>query len=385
MRIHTRRVLTKYIALERLHLLKKDASQLGQNARKAVKFLDHVSSTADLPGEPVIIQGPDDQYMNWTDLEHRYTDSIVQSPDVEVTNKEQDVAPVAEQKPQKHNDSPEKMINDLSLSSDDIKASPVSTPPLSPSSSEPQSAKTTPEVRCAKIAKQDATPIPPALKALINFVVWYTYERNTGKDNETTFLTNSADAAQIAKDFNVTPKTIHQLRASIPTEQELASTFESQVKTKKRGSHRALSSRDDSEPKTLFRYEDGSSEDEELIFKPRSRDLPRPLSSAGRPNTNAPVRGRGALHSPSNSINASTLPKPQVPVEEIDPDSFDRGIFARGSTPLANVGNHYGQPNNTSPAFARGGHRNFSSPMSRGGGHRGGTLRGRGRGRLFVP
>ena len=75
-------------------------------------------------------------------------------------------------------------------------------------------------------------------------------------------------------------------------------------------------------------------------------------------------------------------PKPQIPVEEIDPDSFDRGTFARGSTPLANVGNHYGPANNS---FGQRGQRNFNGPMQRGGGFRGHALRGRGRGRLFVP
>lgn len=379
MRIHPKSIVLTHVALERLHLLKKDPSQLGQSARKALKFLDQ---TADLSHSPVVIQGLEDQYTEWADVESHYADSIVRRDESEnvVTLKETSV-PNAAEEGAKEDTSPEKLIKDLSLSSDDFKTSPISTPPLSPVVSEPQSNKTSPEVRSAKLAKHDATPVPPTLKSLINYVVWYTHESQEGAaDKNLIFLTNSADAAQIAKDFSVVPKTIHQLRASISTELEQPEKMT--PGQHKKSSGRALSFKDESEPRTLFRYDEGSSEDEELVFKPRTKELPRPGSS-GRGGPNNSMRGRSAVHSPSNSVNATTAPKPQVPVEEIDPDSFDRGTFARGSTPLANVGNHYGPFTNN---HNRGGQRNFSSPMPRGGGgHRGNTFRGRGRGRLFVP
>lgn len=362
-------------ALERLHLLKKDASQLGQNARKAVKFLDQVTSTPNLSHDPVIIQGPDDQYMNWYDVESRYVESVIQRDEPESTAARDACAP------SEFETEPVELIHGLNLSTDDVKTSPVSTPPLSPSASDPQSTKTSPETQYATITKREATPIPPALKALINFVVWYTYESNQGpQPKRSFFLTNSADAAQIAKDFGVKPKTIHQLRASIELEQPAKT--EQQLPKKKKGGHRSMSFKHENEPKTLFRYDDASSEDEELVFQPRSKELPRPGSSGrGASNNGSNFRGRGAMHSPSNSISATTLPKPQVPVEEIDPDSFDRGTFARGSTPLANVGTSYGPINSN---FGRGNQRNFSGSTARGG-FRGNSFRGRGRGRLFVP
>lgn len=366
-------------ALERLHLLKKDISQLGQNARKAVKFLDQVTSTPNLLHDPVIIQGPDDQYLNWSDVESRYVESVIQREESEPNTSNEPQGSINLPAVQA---GPEKLLHDLSLSSEDIKTSPVSTPPLSPSASDPQSTKTSPETQYATITKHEATPIPPTLRDLINFVVWYTYESNDKtQPKRTIFLTNSADAAQIAKDFGVKPKTIHQLRASIETEQPTKK--EQPISKKKKGGHRSMSFKQDSEPKTLFRYDEASSEDEELVFQPRTRDPPRPGSSGrGAPNSNTNnFRGRGAMHSPSNSINATTAPKPQVPVEEIDPDSFDRGTFARGSTPLANVGMPYGPPNNN---FGRGGQRNNNGSMQRGG-FRGNGFRGRGRGRLFVP
>lgn len=364
-------------ALERLHLLKKDASQIGQNARKAVKFLDQVTSTPNLSHDPVIIQGPDDQYLNWSDVESRYVESVIQRDDPELAGSS---APRELVGPSDHE--AEKLIRDLSLSSDDIKTSPVSTPPLSPSASDPQSTKTSPETQYATITKHEATPVPPTLKSLINFVVWYTYESNNkAQPKRSIFLTNSADAAQIAKDFGVKPKTIHQLRASIETEQPVKK--DQQTPKKKKSGPRSMSFKNDAEPKTLFRYDEASSEEEEVVFQPRTRDPPRPGSSGrGAPNSNSnSFRGRGATHSPSNSITVSTLPKPQVPVEEIDPDSFDRGTFARGSTPLANVGSSYGLPNHNA---GRGGQRNSSGSQQRGG-FRGNGFRGRGRGRLFVP
>lgn len=375
------------IALDRLHLLKKDASQLGQNARKTVKFLDHITSTANLPHDPVILQGPDDQYATWQEVEGRYVDAVIQR------NDENDTA-IAEEKSEVQDGNiptrsqeltPEKLMNDLSLTSEDFKTSPISTPPLSPSASEPQSAKTSPEVRCATVTKYDATPVPPALKPLVNFVVWYTYEsKDSTRDATLTFLTNSADAAQIAKDFGVTPKTIHQLRATITSELE-GSKRQDHIQQKK-GSFRSLKAKNDSEPRTLFRYDEGSSEEEELVFKPRTRDPPRP-SSSGRGVANSAYRGRGAVHSPSNSMSTTSVPKPQVPVEEIDPDSFDRGTFARGNTPLANVGNHaaFTHTNNNNN-FSRGGQRgSYNQSSQRGGSYRGNNFRGRGRGRLFVP
>lgn len=370
-----------FAALERLHLLKKDASQLGQNARKALKFLDQ---TADLSHSPVTIQGLEDQYTKWADVESHYTKSIIRTDGAEhVVDTENTTLSKDTEEPAHIGVSPEKLLNDLSLSSEDLKTSPMSTPPLSPVTSEPQSTKTSPEVPCATMRMHEATPVPPTLKSLINYVVWYTYKgQDDVKDNVPIFLTNSADAAQIAKDFGVVPKTIHQLRASISTELEQPekSNF---MQHKKKNSSRALSFKDDSEPRTLFRYDEGSSEDEELVFKPRTKDVPRPGSS-GRGGPNNGIRGRGAVHSPSNSINTTNTPKPRVPVEEIDPDSFDRGTFARGSTPLANVGNQYGP--SASNNMNRGGQRSFSSSMPRGGpGYRGNTFRGRGRGRLFVP
>lgn len=317
-------------------------------------------------------------YASWSAVEARYADSVHsrEHPEVAPTN---NVRPVSKKNSKEQVITNGDLMQDLSLETQDMKSSPLSTPPLSPSTSEIPSTRTSPEVRCATVTKHDATPVPPVLKPLLNFVVWYQYESPQVETKDIVFLTNSADAAQIAKDFGVNAKTIHQLRASIASLVKPDFKVENR-KSKKRGSTRKPSFKEGSAPKTLFSYDEISSDEEEVLFQPRARDIPRPTSSGRGTNQNA-ARGRGATHSPSNSITVPNVEKPQVPVEEIDPDSFDRGTFARGSIPLANVGNHYGPP----PASnAVRGQRGFG-PTGPRGGYRGNGFRGRGRGRLFVP
>lgn len=344
---------------------------------------------ADIGHDPVIIQGPDDRYETWPDVEKRYINTAPYQENEEfVAKKKANSQTKNEAATAKSLDTvTEKLNEQLVLKNEESKTSPISTPPLSPSASDPQSTKMSPEIRCATVTLQEATPVPPTLQPLINFVVWYTYESKSGsQDTSLTFLTNSADAAQIAKDFGVIPKTIHQLRAHIVA--TVGEVKQQDTPRSKKGSNRSLKLKGDAEPKTLFSYEEDTSEDEEVVFKPRARERTR-SGSFSRSNVNG-FRSRGALHSPSNSTTSPAIPKPQVPVEEIDPDSFDRGTFARGSTPLVNVGLSGGFANSNSGNgngnYGRGNTRGGQNQSGqRNGGYRGQGYRNRGRGRLFVP
>ncbi|RMZ91657.1 hypothetical protein DV736_g1101, partial [Chaetothyriales sp. CBS 134916] len=312
--------------LERLHLLKKDSSQIGQNARKAVKFLDRMTSGSD---EAVTLQGPD----------------------------EHDKA--AKRASGSTNALSQMLLDKLNFASRPATASPASTPPVSPSVSEPQSSKASPLVRAAVVAVTpvDKSPVPAGLKPLLNPVAWYMHEKRA--ENNVFFLTNSADTQHLARDFKIPTKTIHQLQ-----------------------------------PKTLFSYED-ESEDEEVVFKPRGRGTAR-STGGGRAGPYGSMRGKGghprsprlSFSAPPNSAN-----KPQIPIEEIDPDSFDRGSFGRGSMPLANTGTLGNHPHNHFNGTPRGPSRAGFTPTgpSRGSSYYRGTGRSfdrgsaRGRGRLFVP
>ena len=355
------------------------------------------SGKHDLPAEPIILQGPDEQYATWQEVEAHYREE----------NSESVAKPEAEQQADakgKHEETDkgskrgsavplsQVLLEKLNFASQPTAASPASTPPMSPSSSEPQSSKTSPEVKTAALSAVDRSPVPPALKPLLNPVVWYVHEKNTGQPN-VFFLTNSADTQHLARDFKVPTKTIHQLRSAVDVD-----SVQPENTHKKRSSTSFVPEATEAEQKTLFSYEDekDESEDEEVVFRPRSRGAhttgsgrggPRGSMRHRTPDTRSP---RLSFSSPAQAPNI----KPQIPIEEIDPDSFDRGSFGRGSVPLANttpVGNH--APNQFN-GYPRGpSHRGAFAPvgpsraMNHYRGHGRGFDRGsaRGRGRLFVP
>ncbi|OAP62140.1 hypothetical protein AYL99_04343 [Fonsecaea erecta] len=382
--------------LSRLNVLKKDSSQIGISARKAVKFLDRsTSSRGDLRHDPVILQGPDDQYPTWAEVEAHYTNESMKTAGM---NEADESIPLMDNKLEKDAEIPFKvgaggvagplsqiLLDKLNFAKEPATMSPGSTPPLSPSSSGPQSSKTSPEVKSATIISHDQTPVPPSLKSLLNPVVWYVHEKKAPADEGLIFLTNSADTMHLARDFGIPTKNIHQLRSALGLGENEPPAQEN---TKKDKAKRASNA----EPKTLFSYDDVESDEEEVVFKPRGRGPARgPQSSRGGGAGSVRIRA-GNTRSPRTSFSTpaqSVQNKPQIPVEEIDPDSFDRGSFARGSTPLVNTSTHIPHQFNSGRGAYRGNH-------SRGGGrgsnlNRGGYINGfergsaRGRGRLFVP
>ncbi|KIW20750.1 hypothetical protein PV08_01328 [Exophiala spinifera] len=380
----------------RLHVLKKDASQIGVNARKAVKFLDRsTSSRGDLAYDPVILQGPDEEYLTWAEVEAHYLNEDLKRAGA---NEEALTVPLEHKKGEGALDLTAKgtagaanalsqaLLDKLNFSKDPTAASPASTPPLSPASSGLQSSKTSPEIKSATLIKHDQTPVPPSLKPLLNSVVWYMHERNTPLKDNLVFLTNSADTMHLARDFGVPTKNIHQLRRALGIE-------DVEEKAPDNNKKELVKKSPPTEPKTLFSYHDVDSDEEEVVFKPRGRGSSR----GGQPaRAAAIVNGRakgGHARSPRASFSTQAQPsqnKPQIPIEEIDPDSFDRGSFGRGSIPLANVGGP--QPNLNYNGGRAPGHRGNHGPTaSRGAnanrGYNRGTERGsaRGRGRLFVP
>ncbi|ETI28942.1 hypothetical protein G647_01394 [Cladophialophora carrionii CBS 160.54] len=384
--------------LSRLHILKKDSSPIGISARKAVKFLDRsTSSRGDLPHDPVILQGPDDQYPTWAAVEEHYLNESLKNAGINVEPALPAIPPI----PEKEAEMPLKgnagagnalsqlLLDKLNFAKDPGTTSPSSTPPLSPSSSGPQSSKTSPEVKSATMLNQDQTPVPPSLKPLLNPVVWYVNEKKSLPDESLIFLTNSADTMHLARDFGIPTKNIHQLRSALGMDENEPQTQES---SKKDAAKTVLAS----EPKTLFSYNDVDSDEEEVVFKPRGRGSTRGaqlsrVTGAGPVPGPGSVRGRGGnTRSPRTSFSTpSQTPasKPQIPVEEIDPDSFDRGSFARGSTPLVNTSNHVPNQFNSGRGAYRGNYFRGGRGANFNRGYGNGFERGatRGRGRLFVP
>ena len=356
-----------------------------------MKFLDRITSSTDC--ESVLLQGPDEQYQSWGDVEAHYTD--------ENSNSKQEQMPQYEKthiKPEETTNSSTKtsesaggalsqmLLSKLNFAKGPAPGSPMSTPPTSPSSSVPQSSKTSPEVKSATMADHDASPTPPALKPLINSVVWYTYEKRYASGAGALFLTNAGETASLVRNFGISPKNIHQLRSLIALEEQEA---KNQDKYQKKHPTPPSTTVVEPEPKPLFKYEDGDSDEEEVVFKPRGRGNRGVISARGSPTTPV-LRKTSVPRSPVPTFEAPALAgKPQLPIEEIDPDSFDRGSFGRGSVPLVNTSNHVNGP---FQGFPRGpSNRSSFAPAgpSRGGFYRGtsrGFDRGSSRGRrLFVP
>jgi hypothetical protein len=394
--------------------LKKDTSQIGINAREAVKFLDRVTSGNDA----ITLQGPEEEYMTWKEVEKHL---VKEDPEPENEAEACDSTPAVSQKcmvaeevatekaPESAgNPLSQMLLSKLNFAKDPDTVSASSTPPGSPSSSGPQSSKTSPEVKSVKLAEHEASIVPPVLKPLLNSVIWYTYQKlSDAKVSDVIFLTNAAETASLARNFGIMPKNIHQLRALIGLEEQELKNH-SKYEKKHASPSLAIVANTEADPKPLFRYEEDEeeekddSDEEVVVFKPRGPGMRGSASIRG--STSTPVRGMNGHHrSPIPTFStpgSSTQKKPEVPVEAIDPDSFDRGSFGRGSVPLANTTPHVpgqfqglrrGTPNrgNFSPASSSRGGFSPTGP-SRGGFYRGAPRvfdRGsvRGRGRLFVP
>lgn len=364
------------IALERLALLKQDASQIGINARQTVEFLDRVTEGKDgLPVSAISLQGPTEQYQKWSDVEE-YIIEEENDTGAEADNNthEPENIPADGVTGSSHaTPGTTNMLSQMLLSKLNFAKEADLTPPASPNSS----AKTSPEITAAKLVK-DSVIVPHSLKPLVNAVVW---QANNGGNPQAVkpelyFISNSADACTIMRSFGINTKNIHQLRQAIGLEDQELKNHSKYLQKHPSPPSTAVAT---AEPKAMFKYEEDSDE-EQVVFKPRGR------GSA----SSSPIIHASSLARPSSSHRHSPRPtqthpnrvRPEIPTEEIDPDSFDRGSFGRanGQRLVLNDGNHR-------PSFQRGG---FPPSGPSRGFHRGSSRsfdRGsmRGRGRLFVP
>jgi hypothetical protein len=392
-------------ALERLALLKQDASQIGINARQTVEFLDRVTEGKDgLPVSAISLQGPTEQFQKWAEVEKHIiveenekeiksmdTCSVVGQPETIPAN---GINTGGKQVPDTINMLSQMLLNKLNFAKEaDI------TPPTSPSSSNERSAKSSPEMIAAKPV-QETVIVPHSLQPLVNAVVW---QANNTENAEATkpvselyFVSNSADAASLMRSFGVNTKNVHQLRQAIGHEDQELRNQSKYLQKHTVPSATAIPPNED-EPRPMFRYEEDSDE-EQVVFKPRGRGAgPLTTKSASaspvlRGSTLAAARPSSShRYSPRmghSHPNRAELVKPEVPTEEIDPDSFDRGSFGRANgqrlvlsdTSLTN-GNQNRAPFHRGSFAPSGPSRGFHRGSARGVDR--GSLRGRGK--LFVP
>lgn len=404
------------LALERLHLLKKDTSQIGINAREAVKFLDRVTSGQDTaPPDRVSIQEPDQQFPTWADVDKQFpTPEGTEEQTVEqenVENKAEDTSATnghgPEEAPKENERSAstlsQMLLNKLNFAKPLDPISPKSSPPTTPVSSAPQSSKTSPEVTTSSLVDQEKgrsrtssfhmssqrPDVPDSIKPLINSVVWILSNKEDKPLTEPIFLTNNADKGNIVRSFGVKVKNIYQLRAAVGSEDQEA---KNQSRYRQKNSNSPPIAQISTEPKTLFKYEENS-DDEEVVFKPRSR--PNSTIATKQDKIHDSPRDKGTQsrsQAPASSQSPKVTPKKptNAPVLEIDPDSFDRGPSARSTQQIFNpAGSQDSFRGPPARSHFNGGGNSFSGGRGHNGFHRGGFHNGfgrggvRGRGKLF--
>ncbi|OAX78168.1 hypothetical protein ACJ72_07528 [Emergomyces africanus] len=398
--------------LERLRALKKSGSQIGMNAREAVRFLDRVTSGKhDIPSSKIALQGPMEQFETWEEAEKYFLPEFeedvedflevdVDDQDEKASHKDVENGEVKTEQTETQN------LNEMSqmlLSKLNFKKEPDAVSIASggtrsnPTSLASGSSQTSPECTAAKLAAAPAPTtnmsnspnahrrsasgsvipsVPVTIKPLLSAVLWRLHGQSgpTVGVNCCILITNDRTTQTWAQKFGITAKNIHQLRTAIIYEEK---EFKNHCKY--------IEKNQIAEPERLLSYEDESGEDV-LVFVPRG---PGKSASRGTPTRRAVTRKvAGSDRIASTSTNGSGVnPKGpetpdvvvEVPSAPIDPDSFSRNFASAKLNPPAEATVANGNPlRGISGSGPRGPRR---------GAPRGPPLRGptRGRGKLWVP
>lgn len=225
--------------------------------------------------------------------------------------------------------------------------------------------------------------VPAAIKSLLNSTLWrlHSLSETPAAANGCILVTNDRLTQAWAQKFGITVKTIPQLRTSIIYEEK---EFKNHCKYMEKNQAQSQSL----EPKPLLSYEDESDEDV-LVFVPRKQGKAgaqggtTPTRPAAKDTTTANRVASAAMNPNGKSGAKHVSPEPslEVPSAPIDPDSFSRTTGAtKQHPPIDPIPTGAANRGLGGPAPRGNGNR-------RGGGSRGGMLRGagRGRGRLWVP
>ncbi|KAL3446728.1 thiosulfate sulfurtransferase [Aspergillus insuetus] len=385
--------------LERLHALKKAGSQVAINAREAVRFLDRATSGKDnVASERVILQGPMEQYENWSEAEKFFLPEFEEEEEVEDGSPAdspmpQDKRDVRDRDQRKSNtaatdDLSQMLLSKLNFKKDADAISITSTGTHSAPASRPssRSSRTSPE--CAnnhttlngeetkdaatkghrRTASGSTIPVvPTTLRPLLSALLWRLHSGpDASNATKTCILISNDRPAQVwAQKFGIGVKNIHQLRTSIQYEER---------EYKNRCKYVEKTQSTPAEPKSLLSYEEESEEDE-LVFVPRGRGKGASRGGGSRGGNN---RKPSAPAKPAAPPVESTM---EVPTQPIDPNSFSRslGVNPKQQPATVDLSTQAGASRGIAGASRNNGN-------SRRNGARGPTRGGsRGRGKLWVP
>ncbi|OJJ00917.1 hypothetical protein ASPVEDRAFT_27623 [Aspergillus versicolor CBS 583.65] len=383
--------------LERLHALKKTGSQVAINAREAVRFLDRVTSGKDnAVSERIILQGPMEQYENWSEAEKFFLPEFEDEPeaaDGAISAEDPTLQEKQDEKDGDHkksntstSDLSQMLLSKLNFKKDSDAISLTSTgthsAPVSPPSS--RSSRTSPE--CAnnhatngeeskdykdkghrRTASGSMIPVvPPALQPLLSALLWRLHESPDASNaaKAPILISNDLPTQRWAQKFGIGVKNIHQLRTSIQYEER---------EYKNRCKYVEKTQTTTTEPKSLLSYEEESDEDE-LVFVPRGRGKGAPKSGGSRGGGNRKASAPAKTAAPPVE---STI---EIPTQPIDPNSFSRSL---GVTPKQQATVDLSTQAGASRGMAGASRNNTNNRRGAARGqNRGGS---RGRGKLWVP
>ncbi|EEQ92335.1 hypothetical protein RJZ56_006188 [Blastomyces dermatitidis] len=397
--------------LERLRALKKSGSQIGMNAREAVRFLDRVTSGKhDIPSSKIALQGPMEQFETWEEAEKyflpEFEEELEDLSESDFDANEKETRKDLESGDSKSEHTEAKSLNEMSqmlLSKLNFKKEPDAVSITSggtrshAASLASGSSQTSPECKAAKLAANPALSsntrnsldghrrstsgsfipsVPVTIKPLLIAVLWRLHCQSgaTPGVNSCILVTNDRITQTWAQKFGITTKNIHQLRTAIIYEEK---EFKNHCKY--------IEKNQTTEPERLLSYQNESDEDV-LVFVPR-----RPGKSASRgttvkrPATRKVTASDRISNTSTNGssvrTNAQIVPEAvvEVPSVPIDPNSFSRNFGPAKPSPSAEATTPNGNASrgfvSSSPCGPRRGAPRVPPP-------RGST---RGRGKLWVP
>lgn len=364
-------------ALTQLHRLSSGTERINADAREAVKWLDETTSLpASADADRVQLEGVDEAYTEWDDVEQFLLPDTLLSMDIEDSEPDDD----------DYHEDLESSFNALDVSDETSMSSTHSfgdspKTPESPRASMSKSLLPTEgsaidDMAAARTARNSAdltrpelSPkgiVPTHLQALFNHILWR-IKKDTNPDaalESFIFLTNDPTKHMIAQKFGVRAKRLEQLRDAVAREDreyknhmtvhklEVESTVNEMGSSIPRFSERPKSSsatesvvqeKSDDEDVVLFsRVPRGpaATTNKQRIFDPNdfARTNPHQSSRGSRGGTYIPPRGRGgppafrtrgtfaprgAYVPPSPSFRTAPTPR-HDPNQPLDPDSFTR-------------------------------------------------------------
>ncbi|KAL3435950.1 Rhodanese-like domain-containing protein [Aspergillus tetrazonus] len=381
--------------LERLHALKKAGSQVAINAREAVRFLDRATSDkGNAASERVILQGPMEQFEDWSEAEKFFLPEFEEEPEAAGRLGSADEPTLRDRREEKDSDRKKSngatddlsrmLLSKLNFKKDPDAASATSTGTHSGPASRPSSRSSRTSPDCVnnnatngdeskdyksnghrRTASGSTIPVvPPVLRPLLSALLWKLHESPDASNaaKAPILVTNDRNTQIWAQKFGIAVKNIHQLRTSIQYEER---EYKNRCKY--------VEKTQNNEPKPLLSYEDESDEDE-LVFVPRGRGKGASKGGGSRGSNNRKTSTTAKPVAPSLE---STI---EIPTQPIDPNSFSRSLGVPSKQ-------HATVDLSTQAGASRG----FAGASRNNGNNRRGTSRGqtrggsRGRGKLWVP